>query len=102
MRALVLTEFKKPWEMKELPDRQPAPGQVLIKVHASGMCGTDLHLHHGMFPLPRPIIAGHEATGEIVALGAGVTELKVGDRVGAFWNQKGCGRCDVCQSGRPN
>jgi D-arabinose 1-dehydrogenase-like Zn-dependent alcohol dehydrogenase len=63
------------------------------------MCGTDLHVHHGHFPLPRPIVAGHEPTGEIVELGAGVTDWRVGDRVGAFWHQKGCGRCDACQAG---
>ena len=83
------------------PTRGPRPGQVLIRVHASGMCGTDLHVHHGMFPLKPPIVAGHEPAGEIVELGAGVTDLRVGDRVGAFWNQKGCGRCEACQSGRP-
>ena len=48
-----------------------------------------------------PIVAGHEPAGEIVELGAGVLDLKVGDRVGVFWNQKGCGRCAVCQAGRP-
>lgn len=102
MRAVIITEFNKPWELKELPDPRPAPGQVVIRVRATGMCGTDLHVHHGMFPLPRPIIAGHEATGEVVELGAGVTDLKVGDRVGVSWNQKGCGRCEVCQSGLQN
>jgi D-arabinose 1-dehydrogenase-like Zn-dependent alcohol dehydrogenase len=101
MRAIVISEFNKPWEMRELPDPTPGPGQVLVKVHASGMCGTDLHVHHGMWPLPRPVVAGHEATGQIVAVGPGVTDLKVGDRVGAFWFQKGCGRCAACQAGEP-
>jgi D-arabinose 1-dehydrogenase-like Zn-dependent alcohol dehydrogenase len=101
MRAIVISEFNKPWEMKELPNPTPGPGQVVVKVRASGMCGTDLHVHHGVFPLPRPIVAGHESTGEIVAVGAGVTDLKVGDRVGAFWFQKGCGRCAACQAGQP-
>jgi 2-desacetyl-2-hydroxyethyl bacteriochlorophyllide A dehydrogenase len=99
MRAAVITEFNKDWQIKSMPDPRPGPGQVLIRVHASGICGTDLHVHHGHFPLPRPIVAGHEPTGEIVELGAGVTDWKVGDRVGAFWHQKGCGRCDACQSG---
>jgi len=63
------------------------------------MCGTDLHVHHGSFGLPPGIVAGHEPVGEIVELGAGVTDLKVGDRVGVHWHQKGCGRCRACQSG---
>jgi D-arabinose 1-dehydrogenase-like Zn-dependent alcohol dehydrogenase len=100
MRAAVITEFKGPWQIREVPDVRPAAGQVVIRVHASGMCGTDLHVHNGVFPLQPPFVAGHEATGQIVELGAGVTDLRVGDRVGVFWNQKGCGRCDVCQTGR--
>jgi D-arabinose 1-dehydrogenase-like Zn-dependent alcohol dehydrogenase len=101
MKALVVTEFNQPWEIKTMPDPQPGPGQVLVRVHASGVCGTDLHVHHGMFPLPRPLVAGHEPAGVVVALGAGVTELKLGDRVGAFWAQKGDGRCAACQAGQP-
>lgn len=100
MRAAVITEFNAPWQIREVADVRPAPGQVLIRVRASGLCGTDLHVHHGVFPLEPPFVAGHEPTGDVVELGAGVTDLKVGDRVGVFWNQKGCGRCDVCQSGR--
>jgi len=65
------------------------------------MCGTDLHAHHGHLGLKLPAVPGHEPAGEIVELGAGVLDLKVGDRVGVFWNQKGCGRCPSCQSGQP-
>jgi len=99
MRAAVITKYNANWEMQTLPDPRPAPGQVVIKIHASGMCGTDLHVHHGAFGLPLPIVAGHEPVGEIVEVGAGVVDLKVGDRVGVHWNQKGCGRCRICQSG---
>ena len=102
MRAAVLTEFNKDWQFQTLPDPRPAPGQVLIRIHASGMCGTDLHAHHGHLGAKTPIVLGHEPTGEIVELGAGVLDLRVGDRVGVFWNQKGDGRCAVCQAGRPD
>jgi D-arabinose 1-dehydrogenase-like Zn-dependent alcohol dehydrogenase len=54
-----------------------------------------------MFPLTPPFVAGHEPAGEIVELGPGVVDLQPGDRVGVFWHQKGCGRCEACQSGRP-
>jgi 2-desacetyl-2-hydroxyethyl bacteriochlorophyllide A dehydrogenase len=101
MRAAVITAFNRPWELTELPDPRPAPGQVLIQVRASGMCGTDVHVHRGLFPLQPPLVAGHEPVGTIVAVGEGVTDLRVGDRVGAAWNQKGCGRCASCQSGHP-
>jgi D-arabinose 1-dehydrogenase-like Zn-dependent alcohol dehydrogenase len=99
MRASVITAYNQPWELKTLPDPRPGPGQVLIRVRASGMCGTDLHVHRGAFGLPPGIVAGHEPVGEIVELGAGVTDLRVGDRVGVHWNQKGCGRCRACQTG---
>jgi D-arabinose 1-dehydrogenase-like Zn-dependent alcohol dehydrogenase len=99
MRAAVITAFNQPWQFQTLPDPRPQAGQVLIKVRASGMCGTDLHVHHGVFGLPAGIVAGHEPVGEIVELGAGVLDLRVGDRVGVHWNQKGCGRCRTCQGG---
>lgn len=101
MRAAVIEKFNEPWQVRDLPDPRPAPGQVLIKIHASGMCYTDLHAHHGVFPLKPPFVAGHEPAGVIVEVGAGVTDLRVGDRVGVFWNQKGCGRCAACQAGHP-
>jgi D-arabinose 1-dehydrogenase-like Zn-dependent alcohol dehydrogenase len=101
MRAAVITEFNKDWELKQMADPRPGPGQVVIRVRASGMCGTDLHAHHGTLGLKLPAVPGHEPAGEIVELGAGVLDLEVGDRVGVFWNQKGCGRCPSCQSGCP-
>src|SRR5271165_1810306 len=66
------------------------------------MCGGDVHLHHGLFPLPPPVVAGHEPVGKIVEVGPGVTTLRVGDRVGVSWHQRGCGRCHLCQEQRSN
>ncbi len=99
MRAVVISKINENWDLAELADPRPQPGQVLVRVRYSGMCGTDLHVHNGYFPVKLPLVAGHEPTGEIVEVGAGVTDLKVGDRVGVFWYQKGCGRCASCQSG---
>ncbi len=100
MRAAVLNEINKPWSLATLPDPKPAEGQVLIRMRASGMCGTDLHVHRGHIPVSLPKILGHEPVGEIVALGPGVTWLRTGDRVGVSWSQRGCGRCRACQEGR--
>ena len=100
MRAAVMTEVRKPWTIKTLPDPRPQPGQVLNRIRASGMCGTDLHAHHGVMPVPLPIVLGHEPVGEIVEVGAGVDGLRAGDRVGVSWTQKGCGRCRFCQERR--
>jgi len=100
MRAAVLTNFNQPWELKDVPDPKPSAGQVLIRIRACGLCGTDLHVHHGFLGGKPPMVCGHEPVGEIAALGEGVTDYRVGDRVGVYWNQKGCGRCEFCQQGR--
>ncbi len=102
MRAAVMTRFHEPWELRDVPDPRPAEGQVLIRVEASGMCGTDLHVHEGRLPLVQPpFVLGHEPVGTIVERGAGVIALQVGDRVGVSWMQRGCGRCRACQQRRP-
>jgi len=100
MRAAVMTEVRKPWTIKNLPDPKPQAGQVLIRIRASGMCGTDLHVHHGVMPVPLPLVLGHEPVGEIVEVGAGVAGLRAGDRVGVSWVQRGEGRCRFCQEQR--
>ena len=96
MRASVIRAFDRPWSLEDLPDPVPAHGQVLIRVHASGVCGTDLHVHHGYLPVSAPLVAGHEPVGEVVQVGPGVTWPAVGDRVGVSWIQKGCGDCRHC------
>lgn len=101
MRAAVLGEFNKPHRLETVPDPKPGPGQIVVRIEASGLCGTDVHVHHGHLGMVKtPVITGHEPVGRVVELGAGVTDLKVGDRVGVGWVQKGCGRCDACQSQR--
>jgi alcohol dehydrogenase len=100
MKACVISSYNSPWQLMDVTVPEPQEGEVLIKIHASGLCGTDLHVTHGMFPLKLPVIPGHEPVGEIVKLGAGVTDLKMGDRVGVCWHQKGCGRCFYCEQDR--
>lgn len=78
-----------------------AADDVLIKVHAAGICGTDLHIFKGEYEAEYPIIPGHEFSGEVVAVGANVINFKVGDRVTADPNIP-CNRCSYCQRNEPN
>jgi len=100
MQAAVVAAVNGPWEIKSVPDPKPGPGQVLVKMHASGICYTDVHQTLGHIPGTFPRILGHEPVGEIVAVGAGVRTRKVGDRVGVGWIQATCGRCEWCLRGR--
>lgn len=103
MKAAVVPGVNETWELREIPTPHPGPGEVLIRVHASGVCGNDVSLTRGVFPFPpiSPTVVGHEPAGEVVEVGAGVTSRQVGDRVGATWIQGGCGRCDYCQLNLP-
>jgi D-arabinose 1-dehydrogenase-like Zn-dependent alcohol dehydrogenase len=102
VKAAVLTELNRPYQIKEVPDPTPGPGEVRIRVHACGLCGTDIHVLRGEmgFKVPLPLIGGHEPVGVVDEVGAGVTRLSKGDRVGVSWWQGGCGRCAFCQRGR--
>ncbi|MFH8716855.1 cytochrome P450 [Streptomyces zaomyceticus] len=103
MKAAVVPEVGATWELRDVPVPQPGPGQVLIRVRASGLCHNDLWLTDGHFPFPAfdPVVVGHEAAGDVAAVGPGVTRLKVGDRVGATWVQGTCGTCDYCKLNLP-
>ena len=79
----------------------PGPDDVLIKVRAAGICGTDLHIFKGEYEAEYPIIPGHEFSGEVAAVGANVRNFKVGDRVTADPNIP-CNRCIYCQRNEPN
>lgn len=100
MKAAVVPSVNGKWEVKEWPTPKAGPNQVVIKIHASGLCYTDVHITHGIFPIQFPRVLGHEPVGEIVEVGPGVTSRKVGDRVGVGWHQKGCGRCEWCLRGK--
>jgi alcohol dehydrogenase len=101
MRAAVVSAVKGQWEVKEVPTPEPGANQVLIQIHASGMCYTDVHQVRGELPGAFPRILGHEPVGEIVAVGPAVRTRRVGDRVGVPWVQASCGRCEWCLRGRP-
>ena len=101
MKAAVVPELGAPLDIREVPVPEVGPGQVLIRIRASGVCHTDLHAAMGDWPVKPtpPFIPGHEGVGEVAALGAGVTHLKEGDRVGAPWLHTACGRCTHCVGG---
>jgi alcohol dehydrogenase len=101
MKAAIVPSANSAWVLKEVPTPEPGPNQVLIKIRASGICYTDVHQTHGGIPGAFPRTLGHEPVGEIVAVGAGVTTRKTGDRVGVAWVQSSCGRCEWCLRGRP-
>ena len=101
MKAAVMTGAKQPFEIRDVERRNPGPGQVRIRIRASGVCGTDTHVWHGNYiTLPLPAVLGHEPVGVIESLGPGVTGLAVGDRVGVGWIQRGCGICIHCARAR--
>jgi propanol-preferring alcohol dehydrogenase len=101
MRAAVVTELGAPLVVKDVPVPEPGPGQVLVRVEASGLCHTDIHAARGDWPVKptAPFVPGHEGVGIVERLGAGVTELKVGQRVAMPWLGYACGRCRYCVSG---
>jgi propanol-preferring alcohol dehydrogenase len=87
--------------LDDLAVPEPGPGEVLVRIHAAGVCGTDLHILDGMIkPDPYPMTVGHEAAGVVATAGAG-TSVSAGDRV-AIYNKLFCGWCEQCLAGRPN
>lgn len=92
-----------PLEAVNLPIPTPAPGEVQVKVRACGICRTDLHVIEGdLEPRRSPVVPGHQIVGRVTALGAGVTEPSVGQRVGIAWLHRTCGACRFCLGDREN
>jgi propanol-preferring alcohol dehydrogenase len=100
MQAAVVEHFGKPLVLREWDVPTPGPGQIVVKTEACGVCHTDLHAAKGDWPVKPtlPFIPGHEAIGVVVALGAGVTAVKEGERVGVPWLYSACGHCEYCLS----
>lgn len=101
MQAAVVHQFGDKLSVDEVAIPEPGPGQVLVKVVATGICHTDLHAAEGDWPVKPepPFVPGHEGVGEVVKVGEGVTDLKLGDMVGNAWLAWACGVCEYCRTG---
>ena len=101
MTAAVVHELGGPLVVEEVPTPAPGPGEILVRVEASGLCHTDIHAAHGDWPVKPspPFTPGHEGVGIVEAVGTGVVEVAPGDRVAMPWLGYACGVCDYCVSG---
>lgn len=106
MRAMVLREPRpvesEPLRLEEREVPSPGPGEVLLRVRANGVCRTDLHQVEGELAFHGPRVPGHQVVGVVEALGPQVEGLAVGQRVGAAWLARSCGRCAYCLRGEEN
>lgn len=103
MRAMVLEKIGMPLCLKELPCPVPGPFEILVKVHACGVCRTDLHIVDGELPHPKlPLVPGHQVVGTIEKLGEKAHKHQTGDRIGIPWLGGCCNSCEYCSSGREN
>ncbi len=103
MRAMLLTQPRQPLELGDVPEPQPGPGQLAVRVLACGVCRTDLHLADGELPDPKlPLVLGHQIVGEVVGAGEGAERFEAGARVGIPWLGWTDGVCRYCRSGREN
>jgi propanol-preferring alcohol dehydrogenase len=103
MRAMVLEAARTPLRDLDRPRPEPNADQVLLRVHACGVCRTDLHVVDGELTEPKlPLVPGHEIVGSVVARGDRAQRFEVGDRVGVPWLGFTCGVCHFCRGGREN
>ncbi len=102
MKALVKTQKGKGFlEFMEMPEPKPGPGEVLLEIKATGICGTDIHVRDDHFPYWPPVILGHEFAGVVVELGPDCKYYKLGDRVVGEPHTRHCGVCYLCRTGNP-
>src|SRR4051794_32354587 len=103
MRAMLLDAPGRPLREAVVPRPRPAPGQLLLRVHACGVCRTDLHVADGELPHPKlPLVLGHEVVATVAERGVGAERFGSGTRVGVPWLGWACGVCAYCRSGREN
>jgi propanol-preferring alcohol dehydrogenase len=101
MRAAVVPGFGQPLVIEDRPVPEPGPGQVVVRMEASGVCHTDIHAANGDWPVKPtpPFIPGHEGVGIVTSVGEGVVSPRVGDRVAVPWLGYACGTCRYCLTG---
>lgn len=101
MRAAVVHTLGDSLSIQTLPVPEPGRHEALVRVEYTGVCHTDLHAAHGDWPVKPvpPFVPGHEGVGTVVSVGAEVTRVAVGDRVGNAWLWSACGECEHCESG---
>jgi alcohol dehydrogenase, propanol-preferring len=103
MRAMVLERVGEPLRLRQIADPVAGPRQVVLRVHACGVCRTDLHVFDGELPDPKlPLVLGHQVVGTVTSLGEGAGRFRPGDRVGVPWLGWTDGTCRYCLSGREN
>jgi len=103
MRAMVFEGAGAPLRRRDLMRPEPGSGQILVRVHACGVCRTDLHVVDGELTDPKlPLVPGHEIIGTVAELGEGVERFTPGQRVGIPWLGYSCGDCRYCREGREN
>lgn len=94
---------ERPLELADIATPAPRDDELLLRVHACGICRTDLHVVEGELPVKRsPLVPGHQIVGRVTAIGPRVDGFKIGDRVGVAWLNQTCGTCRYCLSGREN
>ena len=103
MHAMLLKQIGGPLEWTELPERQPGPGEIRVRVAACGVCRTDLHVFDGELAEPKlPLVLGHEIVGLVEAMGSEVEGFRLGDRVGVPWLGYTDGTCPYCRNAQEN
>lgn len=107
MQAMVLEEIAdiatSPLKLADVPDPEPGPGEVRLRVGCCAVCRTDLHVIEGDLPQAKlPVIPGHQIVGTVERLGEGCRRLKTGQRIGVAWLRQTCGECRFCTTGREN